>query len=60
MPIWGYPPRKKGLHPGRELWSQSCAALGRPVGIPRLPVHPLGPEETIQLTNSLREAGVLS
>jgi len=35
-------------------------ALGRPAGVPRLPVHRLTPEATAQLTKRLKEVGVLS
>lgn len=37
----------------------SMNLLGRPAGIPRLPVHPLGPEETKRLKAVLQEVGVL-
>jgi 4-hydroxy-tetrahydrodipicolinate synthase len=35
-------------------------ALGRSVGIPRLPIHPLGQEEVDHLTKTLREIGILT
>lgn len=34
-------------------------AIGRPAGLPRLPVHPLGPQEEEKLKNTLRELGIL-
>jgi 4-hydroxy-tetrahydrodipicolinate synthase len=34
-------------------------AIGRPAGLPRLPVHPLGPQEEEALKKTLRELGLL-
>jgi 4-hydroxy-tetrahydrodipicolinate synthase len=49
---------------GLGTWPAALKAamniLDRPAGIPRLPVHPLGPSETDQLANKLREIGILS
>jgi 4-hydroxy-tetrahydrodipicolinate synthase len=35
-------------------------AIGRPVGVPRLPVHPLEPKQEEALRKTLRELGILS
>jgi 4-hydroxy-tetrahydrodipicolinate synthase len=49
---------------GLGTWPAALKAglnfLGRPAGIPRLPVHPLGPKETAQLKKTLQEVGILS
>jgi 4-hydroxy-tetrahydrodipicolinate synthase len=49
---------------GLGTWPAALKAamnmLGRPVGQPRLPVHPLGSPETARLKETLRNVGVLS
>jgi 4-hydroxy-tetrahydrodipicolinate synthase len=64
LPLQFIATRLYGILFGIGTWPAALKAamnaLGRPAGVPRLPVHRLTAEATAELTRRLKEVGVLS